>query len=92
VREESGCEIDHITLFRVNDNPNRPKEDRQNVDFIFIASLVKQNPLVDEEVSELAWFPLDALPPLEDIAFDFGESITLYKKYLENKHPLPLLG
>jgi len=92
VKEESGCEIDSITLFRINDNPNRPMEDHQNVDFIFIANLVKQTPRVDEEVSELVWFPLDALPAPEEIAFDFGENIQLYKEYLKKKHPLPLLG
>ena len=89
--EEAGCEIDNLVLFRINDNPNRPKEDRQNVDFLFIADLVKQTPKVDEEVKELAWFPLDALPAPEEIAFDFGESIQSYKSYLKKNHPLPLL-
>jgi ADP-ribose pyrophosphatase YjhB (NUDIX family) len=92
VLEESGCEIDNLTLFRINDNPNRPKEDRQNVDIIFTAKLVKQNPHTDEEVSRLEWIPLDALPPMEELAFDHGDSILLYKKYLKEKHPLPLLG
>ncbi len=92
VYEESGCEIDDIVLFRINDNPNRPREDRQNVDILFIASLVKQTPKVDEEVTLLQWFPLDNLPPKEEVAFDHYDSIALYKKYLEKKHLLPLLG
>ncbi len=92
VYEESGCEIDDIVLFRINDNPNRPREDRQNVDIMFIASLVKQTPKVDEEVTLLQWFPLDNLPPKEEVAFDHYDGIALYKKYLEKKHSLPLLG
>jgi len=92
VFEESGCEIDNLTLFRINDDPYRIREDRQNVDFIFVANFVKQTPKNDEEVTELKWFPLDALPPGEEIAFDHGESIILYKEYLKKRHPLPLFG
>ncbi len=90
--EESGCEIDNLTLFRVNDSPYRPKEDRQNVDIIFIAHLVRQTQKVDEEVTELVWFPLDKLPPPEKIAFDHGECIERYKEYHKKNYPLPLLG
>jgi len=92
VFEESGCEIDNLTLFRINDNPNRPKENKQNVDIIFIAHLIKQIPKHDEEMTQLEWFSLDNLPPSEKIAFDHGEVITLYKKYLKKNHSLPLLG
>jgi 8-oxo-dGTP diphosphatase len=90
--EESGCEIDNIILFRINDNPQRPMEDKQNVDFIFIADLVKQTPRQDEEVTQLKWFPLDDLPLREDIAFDHGDSIYMYREYLKKNHPLPLFG
>ncbi len=90
--EESGSEIDAITLFRIKDDPNRPKEDTQNVDFIFIAHFVKQIGSSDTEVTELKWFPLSALPAPEQIAFDHGESIELYKEYLKKNHSLPLLG
>lgn len=91
VFEESGCEIDNITLFRINDDPYRIKEDRQNVDFIFIARFVKQIPKQDEEVLELKWFSLNNLPPGEEIAFDHGESIFLYRDYLRKPHTnLPL--
>ncbi len=40
IREESGWEIDDLTLFRVNDNPKRPQEDRQNIDLIYLAQAV----------------------------------------------------
>jgi 8-oxo-dGTP diphosphatase len=92
VMEESGWEIGDIRLFRLNDSPNRPKEDRQNVDLVFIANAIKQIGKNDEEVSELKWFPLDSLPPLEQIAFDHGEDLSLYKNYLHSPHDLPLVG
>lgn len=92
VMEESGWEIDDIKFFRINDNPKRPKEDRQNVDFIFLAKGIKQVGTSDEEVRELKWFDLDRLPPEETIAFDHGENLKLYINYLENKHTLPLFG
>lgn len=92
VLEESGWEISDLKLFRINDNPNRPKEDRQNVDMIFIAKAVKQTGVSDEEVSRLQWFDFDKLPAKEEIAFDHGDAIELYKKYLREKFPLPVLG
>ena len=92
VMEESGWEIENLKLFRINDNPNRPKEDRQNVDIIFITTAVKQIKTSDEEVSKLQWFDLDKLPKKEEIAFDHGDSLELYKKYLGKKFLLPILG
>ena len=92
VMEESGWEIDNLQLFRINDNPNRPKEDRQNVDMIFIAQAVKQVGKPDNEVAELKWFPLDALPPADQIAFDHGEDLAMYLKYLHDPQQLPLIG
>ncbi len=92
VMEESGWEINNLKLFHINDNPHRPKEDRQNVDIIFIANAVKQIKTSDEEVSQLQWFDLNKLPAKEEMAFDHGDSIALYKKYLKENFPLPVLG
>ncbi len=92
VMEESGWEINDLKLFRINDNPNRPMEDRQNVDIIFVANAVKQIKTSDEEVSKLQWFDLEKLPLKEEIAFDHGDALDLYKKYLKEKFPLPVLG
>ena len=89
VMEESGWKIDDLKLFRINDNPSRPKEDRQNVDIIFIANAIKQTGTSDEEVSQLQWFDLDKIP---EIAFDHEDSLELYKKYLKEKFILPILG
>jgi len=53
VMEESGWKIDNLRLLRINDNPSRPAEDRQNVDIIFIADAIEQLGDSDEEVQEL---------------------------------------
>lgn len=90
VMEESGWKIDGLKLFRINDDPKRPKENRQNVDIIFIADAVKQTGKSDEEVKKLEWFDLDKLPV--EIAFDHGDDIELYKKYLKENFSLPVLG
>lgn len=92
VMEESGWEIDELLLFRINDNPDRPKEDRQNVDIIFIAHAKDKVQGTDEEVTNLEWFDLDKTPSIEQIAFDHGEHIELYKEYLKRNFKLPLLG
>ncbi len=92
VMEESGWEIDNLQLFRINDDPGRPKEDRQNVDIIFIANAVKQIGSSDEEVSRLKWFPLNDLPPMDQIAFDHGEDLELYLRSRNISRSLPILG
>ncbi len=92
VLEETGWKITNLRLFRINDNPNRPHEDRQNLSAIFIADAVEQMNHLDRETAEIKWFPLDALPKVEQIAFDHSEDLELYKKYLKSSHSLPILG
>jgi 8-oxo-dGTP diphosphatase len=91
-KEESGWEITNLQLLRINDNPNRPHEDRQNVDFIYFADAVKKVGDKDWESEEVRWFPLDQLPPSDEIAFDHADSINLYIKYLQKRFPLPVVG
>lgn len=90
VLEETGWTIDNVKLFRINDNPNRPKEDRQNVDMIFLAQAIEKVGESDEEVTEIEWFSFDNLPPKEQIAFDHADSLDLYQKYLKDNMQLPL--
>ncbi len=92
VMEESGWTIDEVSLFCINDNPNRPKEDRQNIDFVYIARVVSQKEVIDEEVRELRWFDLDKLPPDDQIAFDHSLALKIYKKHLKNPLHLPIFG
>lgn len=90
--EESGWSIDNLQLLRINDNPNRPHEDRQNIDFVYIADARKEIGEKDWESEEVRWFPLDNLPSGDEIAFDHLDSIELYKKYLEKSFVLPVVG
>jgi 8-oxo-dGTP diphosphatase len=76
--EESGRQIDNLRLLWINDNPDRPGEDRQNVEFIFTAQAVAQTGQPDWESAEIRWFPLDALPPAHDVAFDHHTSLQIY--------------
>lgn len=92
VMEESGWEIGELTLLRINDNPDRPGEDRQNVDFIFFAPAKKQVSQSDEEVQELGWFDFAKVPVQKDWAFDHHDNFSLYLKHLRGEIVLPVLG
>jgi ADP-ribose pyrophosphatase YjhB (NUDIX family) len=91
-REESGWLIENLQILRINDNPVRPHEDRQNVDFIYIADAIEKVGEKDWESEEVVWYPLDALPADDQIAFDHLDSINLYKRYLEAPFSLPVVG
>ena len=84
VREETGWEIKNFHLFFINDTPDRPMEDKQNVYLVYLADAVKQNPEFksNEESSDLQWFTLNKLPSKEQTAFDYADCLNLYKKYL----------
>jgi ADP-ribose pyrophosphatase YjhB (NUDIX family) len=92
VMEESGWTIKEPYLFVINDSPDRPMEDRQNVDMIFVAEADQQISSHDEEVKELRWFDLDNLPPDDEIAFDHALTLKLYKKHCLNPLNLPIFG
>lgn len=91
LREETGWEGKVVSLFRINTNPKRPKEDRQNVALEFIIKPVKQVEKPDKEVSKVEWIPIENLLPFSEFAFDHGETIELYLKFRQEKFPLPLV-
>lgn len=91
VYEETGYEAKIISLFRINDNPNRPQEDRQNVDFAYIVEAGKRIGEKDWESTEVKWFDLDKLPDEKEFAFDHFETITLFIEHLKNPLPLPVI-
>ena len=76
VKEETGYQGKIISLFRVNDKPDRKNEDRQNVDFLYLVQPEKKVAMHDNEVKEVKWFDLDKLPKPEEFAFDHYESIV----------------
>jgi 8-oxo-dGTP diphosphatase len=79
-------------LFHVNDNPDRPKEDRQNVDFVYLvkvgSGLFKEN----NEISAAGWFDKDSLPSEEEFAFDHRTTLLKFFEYQHHSFPLPLVG
>jgi len=89
VKEETGYEARIISLFRINDNPER---DRGNVDFIYLVKPIKKIAKHDEEVTEVKWFELSNLPDPKQFAFDHWENIQLYLKWKKEKFKLPIFG
>ncbi|OGK20203.1 hypothetical protein A3D80_01095 [Candidatus Roizmanbacteria bacterium RIFCSPHIGHO2_02_FULL_40_13b] len=92
IKEETGCDATSFTLFHIKDNPDRPHEDRQNIEFVFIVQTSDDFTEGNEEVRKLEWFAFDQVPPKEEMAFDHGDDLVLYKKYLSSKFPLPFVG
>lgn len=90
--EETGVIGEIQFLFRINDDPKRPKEDRQNVDFIYIVRAVGGELKVDHESTEAAWFSESELPLEEEFAFDHRDSILKYFQYLKEPFELPIIG
>ena len=88
--EETGYEAKELNLFRIIDNPNRKREDRQNVSFVFLVEPGNQISTPDSEVKKLEWFGLDNLPKEEDFAFDHFENVKLYLKHLTTLFSLPI--
>ncbi|OIN89821.1 hypothetical protein AUJ59_00645 [Candidatus Beckwithbacteria bacterium CG1_02_47_37] len=84
VKEETGYDCSVVKLFRLNDNPRRPKENnRQSVALIYLMKPLKKSGIHDHEISEVKWFDLNNLPPVETMAFDHLETIEKYKANLD---------
>ncbi len=92
LEEETGYNGEIVQLLRISDNPDRPKEDRQNVDFVYIVNVKDKIKDHDDEILEVKFFDLRDLPPEEEFAFDHRYNIELYKKYLQEKIQLPIIG
>lgn len=92
LKEEAGIDGEIIYLFRINDNPNRPHEDRQNVDVIYIVKAKSNDVKTDHESTEIGWFSKENLPSEEEFAFDHRDSILKYFEYLEKPFELPIIG
>ncbi len=92
LREETGWEGEIISLFRINTLPNRPHEDRQNVSFDFIIRPIKQVGHPDAESSNVEFIPFEKLYKKEQLAFDHGDTIELYRRYKQSLFTLPLFS
>ncbi len=78
VKEETGYDIAIEKLFRIKDNPDRPKEDHQNISFVYVAKALGKTGTPDNEATEINWYSLDALPSEDEFAFDHYQDIQLY--------------
>lgn len=90
--EETGLRAKDLKLFRVNDNPNRPKEDRQNVDVIYVTERANGEIKTDKEVSTAEWIDENNLPTDDEFAFDHRDSIVRYFEFRKNPFTLPIVG
>ena len=91
LREETGWEGDVTALLRVNSRPDRPGEDRQNVAFDLVIAPRQQSGAADDESTEIRWFPLDALPGPESLAFDHGDIVRAYLEWRRTGVTTPVL-
>lgn len=91
VKEETGYLVRNITLLTIRDNPDRPKEDRQNISFVFFCEATQKVGEADWEVDDQQWFGFDGLPAQDQLAFDHYDSIALYLRYREERLALPIL-
>ena len=91
VKEETGWTGKVECLFKINTDPNRPKEDRQNITLEFIIKPIKQVGKPDKKQTEIKWIPMSELSKIKEFAFDHGETIGLYLKYRKKKYQLPLV-
>ena len=91
-KEETGYSGKIEVLFQINDSPKRPKEDRQNVDFVFIVKVVSGEMILNDEVTNIHWFAKSDLPKEEDFAFDHRAIILRYFEYLGKSFSLPIVG
>lgn len=89
LREETGWDGEVTALFRINTNPNRPHEDRQNVALEFLVKPKEKVQEHDSETSHIEWVPFEKLP--DDFAFDHGETIKLYLAYRKTPFSIPVV-
>lgn len=90
VLEETGYKIKVRQLFRIKDNPDRRKEDKQNIAFVLIAEPLEKVQTGDSESTEVQWFSFNDLPEESAMAFDHHDDIQLYLRYKKDSFPLPI--
>lgn len=87
-KEEIGVEIEVLGLFNVSEGFTSPPEFKRNAHFIFMnfaARLKSDNFQVNEEVSELRWFPIDEVIASERVKFSCREGVKELKRWLKEK-------
>lgn len=91
VFEETGYRIKNLSLLTIRDNPHRPREDRQNIAFVFFSTALEQEGEMDWESTEIKWVTFDKLPKEKDFAFDHYKDLELYLEYKKGNKKIPIL-
>lgn len=78
--EETGYKTEVVKLLQIVDSPHRHHEPRQTISLVYLMKIIQRVSGYDEEISEIKWFDLTALPPAKDIAFDHLQMIKFYLK------------
>jgi len=81
LKEEAGMEGEIVGLLGIYSDPNRDENGQQNVGVVYVVK-PKSEARVGEEVTEVSWFGLDALP--DKIAFDHRKMILDYVEKNQN--------
>lgn len=92
LKEETGLDGEIVKLFQIIDTPNRPKEDRQNIQFNYIVKVNEGKFNQNSEVEETKWVSMEDLPGEEESAYDHRKFVERYFKYLKKPFELPLVG
>lgn len=91
LKEETGWEGEVISLFRINSSPKRRNEVMQNVALEYLVKPLKRVGKLDSETAAIKWVHVDDLN-LNDMGFDFAESLKHYLTYRVRPHALPIVG
>lgn len=84
LKEEAGLDAKSAKFIKVNDNPRRKNEDRQNIAMIYEIEAEGEPKRQESEVEEVRWFPQNALPKEDDFAFDHWQIIREYLSERQN--------
>lgn len=91
VREETGYDSRVRELFLIDTEP-RSNTDRQNIGFFFLVEPLAQVGKPDWETQDVRWFPLNSLPPEQDMAFTTHiKTLNLLKQHRLQPTPLPIM-
>jgi ADP-ribose pyrophosphatase YjhB (NUDIX family) len=66
--EETGCEIE-LTGFVAHLIDTYGDDGDHTLNAVFTARILSGTPVAADDVAELRWFPLDAIPPASELAF-----------------------
>ncbi len=88
IKEETGWDARIIQFLGIVDALSRG-DNRQSVTFVFHMEPLEQTGEPDHETAKMKWFPLEALPPSEQIAFDHERIIRAFIETAWHGKPFP---